>query len=341
MILDDGSAVCWAFNNYGQATPPTLTYPQTFVQIVCGWQFTCARISNGSVQCWGQNDYGQTTVPSLSSSGVAFVSISAGIRHMCGILSDNSAMCWGENAAGQTNIVALAPNLRYVQMACGYVHSCGLVNDGTVRCWGGGIVAPTLASPLQFVQIAFACGVVSDGTISCWFPSMGAVPVISRSFVQVATGSFQVIALTSDGSFACWGSQNGAGQLNIPAALQQPFATRTTPAGYYRLGSIATACPVGRFASTSDHMSPMCERACAAGTYCPAGSSGPLACEAGFYCAAGSVNARGGVNFAGTGCALPVFALPIKHLLFRNPFIASPIENLLYRCVCMMKCRQQ
>ena len=90
----DGSAVCWGWNEYGQATPPA---GATFAAISSGYIHTCGLLADGSAVCWGLNSFGRATPP----AGATFAAISSGGAHTCGLRADGSAVCWGYNNHGQ------------------------------------------------------------------------------------------------------------------------------------------------------------------------------------------------------------------------------------------------
>jgi alpha-tubulin suppressor-like RCC1 family protein len=128
-ILDDGSVVCWGWNNNGvdgggqlgdgtttdHSTPTqtsTLGTDRTAIAIAAGGDHTCAILDDGSVSCWGNNSGGQlgdgTTTdrltPTQTSSlgeGRTAVAITAGYWYTCAILDDGSVSCWGWNTYGQ------------------------------------------------------------------------------------------------------------------------------------------------------------------------------------------------------------------------------------------------
>ena len=59
-LRDDGNAVCWGRNNYGQATPPE---NERFMSISSGPEHTCGLKDDGSAVCWGNNSEGQASPP--------------------------------------------------------------------------------------------------------------------------------------------------------------------------------------------------------------------------------------------------------------------------------------
>jgi alpha-tubulin suppressor-like RCC1 family protein len=125
-ILDNDTVKCWGYNNYGQlgygdtasrtAPDPTATVNlgtgRTAVQIVAGYNHTCAQLDDGSIKCWGYNNYGQlgyedTNQRSAPASlgvnlGTGRVArrLLAGTDHNCALLTDNGLKCWGRNTGG-------------------------------------------------------------------------------------------------------------------------------------------------------------------------------------------------------------------------------------------------
>ena len=67
--LDNGSAMCWGYNLYGQLGDNTTGQKLTPVGVSTGLQnvktisagryHTCAALDNGSAMCWGINNNGQ------------------------------------------------------------------------------------------------------------------------------------------------------------------------------------------------------------------------------------------------------------------------------------------
>tara|TARA_B110001452_G_scaffold107827_1_gene89405 strand:- start:4607 stop:6436 length:1830 start_codon:yes stop_codon:yes gene_type:complete len=123
-ILDNGSAVCWGMNNYGQLGDNSTTNAKspTFVhlpngtkatKISSGSAHTCATIDNGSLYCWGHNKNsrlgigtsgGVHTIPMFVSANQSIVEISASAEHTCVLSENGSISCWGRNNYGQLGL---------------------------------------------------------------------------------------------------------------------------------------------------------------------------------------------------------------------------------------------
>ena len=121
-ILNDGSLVCWGFNNLGQLgvgdatdrnTPASVNLgtDRTALDIALGQYHTCALLDDESVKCWGFNSNGQLGDGTTTSrnapvavalpTGVKAKEIYAGSSYTCALLDDNSYVCWGANYFGQ------------------------------------------------------------------------------------------------------------------------------------------------------------------------------------------------------------------------------------------------
>ncbi|MBI1912650.1 MAG: hypothetical protein HYS21_11700 [Deltaproteobacteria bacterium] len=123
-IRDDDTAICWGFNQNGQATAPE----GKFKSIAAGDSHSCGIRDNDTAICWGNNGLGQATAPEGK-----FKSIAAGNWHSCGIRDNDTAICWGLDEDGR----ASAPKGKFKSIAAGYKHSCGIRDNDTAICWGG------------------------------------------------------------------------------------------------------------------------------------------------------------------------------------------------------------
>jgi alpha-tubulin suppressor-like RCC1 family protein len=217
VILSNGTAKCWGYNDYGQLgdgtrtdsnVPVAVTGLTGAVVISAGRTHTCAMLSDGTAWCWGSGLLGDGTntrysnVPVAVTGLTAAVAISAGRYHTCALLSDATARCWGSNGSGQlgdgtevdSNVpVAVTGLTRTVAISVGEFHTCALLSDGTARCWG-----------------ANWSGQLGDGT-----NTSSNVPVAVTGLtgaVAISTGGGNTCALLSDGTARCWG-WNEYGQL--------------------------------------------------------------------------------------------------------------------------------
>lgn len=126
----DGTAVCWGWNTYGQATAPA----GTFKTLAAGYDSTCGIKTDGTLQCWGLNSVAQTTAPSGT-----FKAIASGWWHYCAIRSDDTLACWGKNTSAQT----IPPTGQFIAVGVNPGSSCGIRADRSLTCWGQASTPPT------------------------------------------------------------------------------------------------------------------------------------------------------------------------------------------------------
>ena len=161
-ILNDGSVMCWGWNNAGQLgygstidsnfplVAVSLPFARTATALAIGSQYSCAILDDGSIECWGNNAYGQlgdgTTTTSNTPVAVSLpagrtaTALALGSYHSCAILDDGSTMCWGYNGNGRlgdgTNTdsttpvaVSLPAGSTATALALGSTHSCAILDD--------------------------------------------------------------------------------------------------------------------------------------------------------------------------------------------------------------------
>ncbi|MCI0671918.1 MAG: hypothetical protein L0Y64_15820, partial [Myxococcaceae bacterium] len=233
-------------------------------QVVAGYDFTCALLSDGTVWCWGENSSGQlglgddeprfvpTRVPTLS--GVKALATSQRGASACAILSNDTVSCWGDNFYGQLgvgvsggyrNTPQVVETLANVQsVAVGGFHACAIVRAGgdfKAWCWG---------------ENTF--GQVGDGTwdedrpspVAVCSSGSGAGCLGPSNVWELALGDFHSCARMGN-NVRCWGS-NGAGQLGLlkdffahPNPVTVPlFTTPTAPASPVVFAGANVSCAI-------------------------------------------------------------------------------------------------
>jgi len=173
-VLDNGSAMCWGNNFYGQlgdsqsggnqynfdstidsSIPVHVLLDPPVKAISAGDSHTCAVLDNNSAMCWGLNSSGQLGDNSTTDSSIPVAvnglgsvkAISGGYAHTCAILNDDSLKCWGGNGDGQLGIGAPSGTTELIpvsgsglggvkSISLGYAHSCALLSDQSAKCWG-------------------------------------------------------------------------------------------------------------------------------------------------------------------------------------------------------------
>ena len=93
VVLEDGTALCWGGDEYGQAQAPDGLFFET---IEASEHHSCGLTAEGEAVCWGISDgggldYGQVT---LTPDDVRFESIRAGHMHNCGVTDEQTLFCW-------------------------------------------------------------------------------------------------------------------------------------------------------------------------------------------------------------------------------------------------------
>ncbi len=222
-LLQNGSALCWGWNVYGQVgdntteskSIPTFVYGEyNFKDISCGG-FTCCGIEqNGSGLCWGANPYGQIGNGDSSNSAIPLVVygeynfslISPASQHTCGLLTNGSALCWGRNNFGQLGLgngndtqmftpTYVFGGYNFTKIFSDGFSSCGLLTNGSALCWGRN----------QFGQL----GNPGAGT-SIQYP----IPVIGNNTFTEIIIIGHTCGLLQNGTLLCWG-RNDFGQLGL------------------------------------------------------------------------------------------------------------------------------
>lgn len=125
--LADGDVYCWGSNVYGtlgRGLSPVLPLVPTkvaalpagqAVQVVTGFEHTCARLANGELYCWGINTYGQLGVGAPVSNGC-------------------STQC--EHTPKRVEISAGVPLTGVTDVMPTYAGTCATLTSGELYCWG-------------------------------------------------------------------------------------------------------------------------------------------------------------------------------------------------------------
>ena len=209
------------------------------VQVVCGYQHTCALTSEGKVWCWGSSQGGtlgngvsgawnsKETYPVAvrDSSGTAgstlsgVIQISTGISSSCALKSDGTVYCWG-NFLGNSDshIISSYPvhvsslsSVKAITESLGTSYSasvkCAMDTHGRPKCWGDN-----------------RRGQMSEGTVASdgVDPYTRALPGIIRAsssagntalegVVEIRGSASHICALMLTGKVKCWGSTPNVG----------------------------------------------------------------------------------------------------------------------------------
>ena len=166
-VLDNGSAICWGANSFGQlgdgsagadATYQFVQLPagRSIVEIRGGGAHTCVLLDAGDVACWGRNTHGQlgdgTTIGKITPliitlpGTLSATSIALGNLHSCALFDSGEIACWGSNqngligGGGQYNatpsMLVLPDGLSLLSLSAGEGHTCGLTSTSRLVCIG-------------------------------------------------------------------------------------------------------------------------------------------------------------------------------------------------------------
>ena len=223
-------------------------------QIVAGYDFTCALMTDQTVRCWGAGDAGE-------------------LGQGAGDLTDHGTPV---TVKGLTGVTKLTASVAY------YGHVCALLGDQTVRCWGSGVngvlgngLTADSPVPVQVLKAAgmpftaikdistgqnVSCLLDTTGTPFCWgFQLEGAVgdgitTNTSRLFPIAVTGggaghssiavgyghACATTTATNVSGVKCWGDN---ANLAIGIAGGGTYPTAQALAGY-AIGNGTLAAPI-------------------------------------------------------------------------------------------------
>ena len=254
-LLNDGGALCWGFNNSGQAGNGTTAFgaaPQRVVglsgarAVATGASHTCALTVANAIWCWGDSSDGalgtatlQNVATPLSVIGLPadLRSIGTGGPHTCALRNGGEVLCWGAGYFGQSGENAMAftppfgaatpvtvPGLpAALSLSVGSIHNCIVSVSSEAWCWGNN-------SEGQL-------GIGSSGNANY---SATPVRVNGLGAVRaVGAGLAHSCAIDSSGGVSCWG-YNGWGQLGNGTRTDS-----TVPVAVTGLSSGAAALALG------------------------------------------------------------------------------------------------
>lgn len=153
LLCDDGTAVAFGDNSYGNCDVPELPAGLYYVGAAAGGCHTVLLRSDGVCLAFGANSAGQCSVPT-PRPGTTYVAVAAGGFHTVLLCSDGMAVAFGSRNCGQCSVPALPQGVRYTAVAAGRSHTCLLRSDGgiTMTCDNGTADLPDLPLDVHYVD---------------------------------------------------------------------------------------------------------------------------------------------------------------------------------------------
>jgi alpha-tubulin suppressor-like RCC1 family protein len=283
-LCSDGAVAAWGGNDDGElgnnstnsslvpvavntASGVSALYGRTVIAVAAGGGHSLALCSDGSVAAWGWNPDGQVGDNSTTDSyvpvavnkaqgvsalyGKTVVAIAAGYWHSLALCSDGTVAAWGFNLWGQlgddtttdrlmpvavnTNLDSALYHKTVIAVAAGYAHSLALCSDGTVAAWGYNFNGQLGDNTTNDSHVPLAVNT-----------SAGTSVLSGKTVAAIAAGSYQSLALCSDGTVAAWGD-NSSGQLGDDTTTDRyvPVAVNTAPGMSALYGKTVVAVEAG------------------------------------------------------------------------------------------------
>jgi alpha-tubulin suppressor-like RCC1 family protein len=212
----------WGRNQNGQlglgnvvngSSPVQVGLLTNWSQITTGTSFTVAVKTNGTLWSWGYNAAGRlglndTTYrssPVQIGALTTWYQVAAGGGHTLAIKTDGTLWAWGVNNSGQLGLndtphrsspVQVGALTTWYQIAAGDAFSLAIKTDGTLWSWGYN----TTYGALGLGDVVNRSSPVQVGALTTWS--------------RIAGGSYQTLAIKTDGTMWSWGS-NVDGKLGL------------------------------------------------------------------------------------------------------------------------------
>jgi alpha-tubulin suppressor-like RCC1 family protein len=239
-LRENGAAVSWGSNQFGQTNTPALT---NAVAISGGYFTSLALKSDGSVTGWGVDYYGSSKMPTPTNPPV-FVAVSGGNQHTLGLLPDGRVFGWGQSTYGEAphgNYGRQQPFSNFsngVGISAGSFASSVLVADSSIIGWGLNesdyTATPSEMAGMVAVSLGYrhTLALREDGTVHAWGRNSEGqcnVPPGLSNVVGIAAGTYHSVAVKRDGTVVQWGGASN-GQVPVPTGVGAVIAvTAGTP----------------------------------------------------------------------------------------------------------------
>ena len=149
----------------------------------------------------------------------------------------------------------------FVSVSAGRYHTCGVKPDGSVKCWSGNRLdgrrdgisrtssndtdrGQTTPPEGQFASVSaggdHTCGVRTDGSVACWgSDEYGQTTPPEGQFASVSAGSTHTCGVRTDDSVACWGNHDAAQATPPEGQFASVSARNRQTCGVRTDGSVA------------------------------------------------------------------------------------------------------
>jgi alpha-tubulin suppressor-like RCC1 family protein len=261
----------------------------TVLQVVTGFDFGCALLSDQTVRCWGHNNRGQlgqggtdvadrvtpTPVPGLTS----VTALGAGSQHVCAIVANGTVKCWGANYSHQLGLGDVnAANDNVAHPTPTEVCKTG-TGASCVPLTGASVVAGGPENTCAVVGTSVYCwGYNNDGQLGCGScnptnanpqvvcgpnacPPTNHLGDTGGAIIQLAMGWDFSCALNGTNDVYCWGSNNSGVLGQNPDTVfnkTQPVAVLNLAVGAKKPIAIAassyTVCAIVSDGTTSENL---------------------------------------------------------------------------------------
>ncbi|MEZ4317243.1 MAG: hypothetical protein R3F61_07055 [Myxococcota bacterium] len=235
-LRTDGTIACWGNDEAGLVSE-VLDDSRVYVAMDVGRDVACALRDDGRVRCWGL--MGVNPGADLEATEIA-----VGWGAMCALDTEGQPACWASTMSPFPNAASSVPSVSGLHgLTMDEGAACALDADGRLTCWGDPEWSEMLdAVPRRggYVRVAlghqgynaYGCAIREDRTLDCWgaFPG-GGVPG-GDTFVDVAVGGGQALAVRADGTIRSFGLGVNDPDLTdavaVAAGDTHACATRTT-----------------------------------------------------------------------------------------------------------------
>lgn len=205
--------------------------------LAVGESNTCAVTSAGTLKCWGSQVRSSTPVD-IAGIDAGVTGVGIGYSHTCALRTDGRIMCWGGNTWGQlgdgTGDSRSTPGFvsgstTFSSVAAGAHFACGITTAGGAKCWGDNM----------FGQLGMGSYSPSQCTVGDCHPFDVPYAVVGLSGVtKLQIGWGHVCALTTGGTFSCWGRNwlyelgtTGLSRASTPRTIRDAGVTDFLVAG--------------------------------------------------------------------------------------------------------------